>query len=114
MILIGGTTGHAAESKRDRKQIEEITRLQIFLDNSNFGPGKIDGKDGEFTRKAIKLFRRSQGKQIQGGQNSSAPIDTAGINLASIDPVFATYVVTKEDVQNVGELPSRSRGASRK
>ena len=68
MILIGGTTGHAAESKRDRKQIEEITRLQIFLDNSNFGPGKIDGKDGEFTRKAIKLFRRSQGKQIQGGQ----------------------------------------------
>src|SRR4051794_13538414 len=24
------------------------TRLQIFLDNHNFGPGKIDGKMGEF------------------------------------------------------------------
>jgi hypothetical protein len=41
MALIGGATGHAAESQRDRKQIEEATRLQIFLDNSNFGPGKF-------------------------------------------------------------------------
>jgi peptidoglycan hydrolase-like protein with peptidoglycan-binding domain len=61
VIFIGRTSGHAAGSKRDHKQIEEATRLQIFLDNSNFGPGKIDGKDGEFTRKAITLFKRSQG-----------------------------------------------------
>ena len=60
MVLIGGTSGHAAESKHDRKQIEEATRLQIFLDNSNFSP-VIDGKGGEFTRKAITLFKRSQG-----------------------------------------------------
>ena len=53
--------------------------LQIFLDNSNFGPGKIDGKDGEFTRKAITLFKRSQG---------------TGLDLANVDPVFTTYVVT--------------------
>jgi peptidoglycan hydrolase-like protein with peptidoglycan-binding domain len=53
VIFISRTSGHAAGSKRDHKQIEEATRLQIFLDNSNFGPGKIDGKDGEFTRKAI-------------------------------------------------------------
>ena len=65
MVLIGGTSGHAAESKHDRKQIEEATRLQIFLDNSNFSPGKIDGKGGEFTRKAITLFKRSQDTQIQ-------------------------------------------------
>ena len=64
VVLIGGTSGHTAESKRDRKQIEEMTRLQILLDNSNFGPGKIDGKDGEFTRKAIMLFKRSQDTQV--------------------------------------------------
>ena len=93
MILIGGTSGHAG-SKRDRKQIEEATRLQIFLDNSNFGPGKIDGKDGEFTRKAITLFKRSQGQADSVAQNSKTPIDTTGLDLASVDPVFTTYVVT--------------------
>src|SRR5438445_11032852 len=32
---------------------ETATRLQIFLDNSDFGPGKIDGRMGEFFRKAL-------------------------------------------------------------
>ena len=32
---------------------ETATRLQIFLDNCDFGPGKIDGKMGEFFRKAL-------------------------------------------------------------
>jgi peptidoglycan hydrolase-like protein with peptidoglycan-binding domain len=105
VILIDGTSGHAG-SKRDRKQIEEATRLQIFLDNSNFGPGKIDGKDGEFTRKAITLFKRSQGQADSVAQNSKTPIDTTGLDLASVDPVFTTYVVTKGDIENVGELPS--------
>ena len=31
---------------------ETATRLQI-LDNSDFGPGKIDGRMGEFSRKAL-------------------------------------------------------------
>src|ERR1700682_6767454 len=31
---------------------ETSTRLQIFLDNNDFGPGKIDGQMGEFFRKA--------------------------------------------------------------
>ena len=104
--MIGGTSGHAAGSKRDRKQIEKATRLQIFLDNSNFGPGKIDGKDGEFTRKAITLFKRSQGQADSVAQNSKTPIDTTGLDLANVDPVFTTYVVTKGDIENVGELPS--------
>ena len=106
MALIGGTTGHAAESQSDRKQIEKATRLQIFLDNSNFGPGKIDGKEGEFTRKAVMLFKRSQGQADSVAQSSDTPVDTTGLNLASVDPVFTTYVVTKGDIENVGELPS--------
>ncbi|HKS31830.1 MAG TPA: hypothetical protein VJR28_05430, partial [Chthoniobacterales bacterium] len=32
---------------------ETATRLQIFLDNNDFGPGKIDGRMGEFFRKAL-------------------------------------------------------------
>ena len=103
--MIGGTSGHAAGSKRDRKQIEKATRLQIFLDNSNFGPGKIDGKDGEFTRKAIMLLKRSQG-YTGSIARSKSPIDTSGLDLASVDPVFTTYLVEKGDFDNVGELPS--------
>ena len=111
--MIGGTSGQAAESGRDRKQIEEATRLQIFLDNSNFGPGKIDGKDGKFTRKAIMFFKRSQGQADSVAQNSKTPIDTTGLDLVSIDPVFTTYVVTKGDIENVGELPSGLAGQAK-
>jgi lipoprotein-anchoring transpeptidase ErfK/SrfK len=82
--------------------MEEATRLQVFLDNSNFGPGKIDGKDGEFTRKALTLFKRSKGQ----AEDAKTPIDTSGLDLASVDPIFMSYVVTKEDVENVGKLPS--------
>src|SRR5713101_1983781 len=38
---------------------ETATRLQIFLDNSDFGPGKIDGKMGEFFRKALISFKHA-------------------------------------------------------
>ena len=35
-------------------------RLQIFLDNHGFGPGKIDGKMGEFFRKALISYKKAQ------------------------------------------------------
>src|SRR6266568_9525476 len=38
---------------------ETATRLQIFLDNNDFGPGKIDGKMGEFFRKALISYKHS-------------------------------------------------------
>ena len=39
---------------------ETAVRLQIFLDNSDFGPGKIDGKMGEFFRKALISYKHAQ------------------------------------------------------
>ena len=104
-IVVIGTTAYAEGDRRDRHQIEEATRLQVFLDNSNFGPGKIDGRDGEFTRKAVALFKRSRGQADAAAQDSNAPIDIGGLDLAGVDPVFASYVVTKEDVENAGKLP---------
>src|SRR5438128_7088205 len=35
------------------------TRLQIVLDNCDFGPGKIDGKMGEFFRKALIAYKHA-------------------------------------------------------
>ena len=104
--LIGFTAHGARPKKADHHQVEEFTRLQIFLDNANFGPGKIDGHDGEFTRKALALFRAGQGQPATETPNSKAPIDTSGLELSSVDPVFIEYQITKDDVGSVGLLPT--------
>jgi lipoprotein-anchoring transpeptidase ErfK/SrfK len=96
-----------AESKKaDPKQIEEMTRLQVFLDNANFGPGKIDGRGGEFTSKALALYREAQGQPASSSVGPKVEPDTSGLDLSSVEPVFIDYKVTKEDVAAVGELPS--------
>ena len=89
-------------------QIEEAARLQIFLDRSNFSPGKIDGRYSELTWKALGLYRQSQGEQPQSpppdAKSNVAP-DTNGLEISSVEPVFITYSVTQADLQNVGKLP---------
>ena len=40
---------------------EEAVRLQIFLDQSNFGPGVIDGKPGRFTVQAVDSWNEVHG-----------------------------------------------------
>ena len=42
------------------------TRLQIFLDNNDFGPGKIDGEMGEFFRKALLAYKRAHLMPLHG------------------------------------------------
>lgn len=91
---------HAASEQRTEES-EQITRIQVFLDRAGFGPGKIDGRDGEFTRRALDLYRTSQGQDAIPGES----LDPAGLDLSSADPVFITYTVTEEDVKNVGEVP---------
>ena len=93
-------------------QIESATRLQVFLDRANFSPGKIDGRYNELTRKALALYRDSQGEQAQGTPPKSAPHansspDVSGLDLSTVDPVFVQYTVTEADLQTVGRLPSQ-------
>ncbi len=106
-LLLGtGLAAHAAKPAANPKKIEEYTRLQIFLDNANFGPGKIDGHDGVFLRKALRLYREAQGQPMAASANPKAPPETAGMDLLPVEPVFIEYTVTKEDVASVGTLPS--------
>lgn len=86
---------YAKESKPTQQKLEQNTRLQIFLDNANFGPGKIDGRGGEFTKKALLLYNRSNGQET-----------TANPDLSSVDPVFTTYTISKDDRESVGPVPS--------
>jgi len=94
----------------NQAQIEVATRLQVFLDRANFSPGKIDGRYNDFTRKALPLYRESQGEQprtapSQSGTHANASPDVSGLDLSSVDPVFVPYTVTEADVQTVGQLP---------
>ena len=45
---------------------ETSVKLQIFLDNSDFGPGKIDGRMGEFFGKALVHYKRAHGMAETG------------------------------------------------
>ncbi|MBA3882442.1 MAG: L,D-transpeptidase family protein [Chthoniobacterales bacterium] len=97
----------ANKGTRTSADVEAATRLQVFLDRANFGPGKLDGYYGDFTRKALALYRESRGEQPEqpADPKSNAAPDVRGLNLASVDPVFITYTVTEADMQNVGEVP---------
>jgi lipoprotein-anchoring transpeptidase ErfK/SrfK len=77
---------------------ETSTRLQIFLDNSDFGPGKIDGKIGEFFGKALQHYKRAHGMPETGAVDSWL--------LDQVPQTFTTYTIREEDSKQVGELPA--------
>src|SRR5947208_10348465 len=79
---------------------ETATRLQIFLDNNNFGPGKIDGKMGEFFRKALISFKHAHAQR-----------ETGVVDQAMLDQVpltFTTYIIKPDDLVYVCYLPTAS------
>jgi len=79
---------------------EVITRLQIFLDQRSFGPGKIDGKWGEFVAKALQRYQRAN------GQNPTGQIDPVlQQQLQRIFPIYTTYELTDDDFKRVGNIP---------
>lgn len=97
-------------SPRIDKGREAITRLQVFLDRAQFAPGKIDGRRGEFTVKALALYHQAHDAKPSASpdKNELKPEDAlnvSGLDLAGIDPLFITYTVTESDLEAVGELP---------
>lgn len=78
---------------------ETSTRLQIFLDNHNFGPGKIDGEMGEFFRKALLSYKRANGMETTGTVDASL--------LAQVPEAFTTWSIPPEAENFVGPTSSR-------
>jgi len=77
---------------------EVMTQLQIFLDQQLFGPGKIDGRGGEFTTKALWCYQRAHGLPATGRLDANIPLD-------SVYPVYTEYTIREEDLKYVGHLP---------
>src|SRR5213082_852450 len=77
---------------------DTATRLQIFLDNNDFGPGKIDGRMGEFFRKALISYKHAH------AQRETGVIDQW--MLDQVPQTFTSYTIKADDLAYVGELPS--------
>lgn len=95
-----------ADLEKSKVEIEAATRLQIFLDRAEFAPGKIDGRYGQFTVKALALYRHSRGETAAAPQEKTeiGP-DLSGLDLSSVDPLFVAYTVTEADLKNLGKVP---------
>jgi hypothetical protein len=76
---------------------ETATRLQIFLDNSDFGPGKIDGRMGEFFRKALISYKHAQAMPKTGAVDQWM--------LDQVPVTYATYTIRDEDLKLIGAVP---------
>ena len=77
---------------------ETATRLQIFLDNSYFGPGKIDGRMGEFFRKALISYKYAHGMPKTGAVDSWL--------LDQVPVTYTNYTIREDDPKFVGPLPT--------
>lgn len=104
--------GAAAESAapplpKAPEPIEPILRLQIFLDSKLFGPGKVDGRPGEFTTKALKRYQKTQGLP-------ETEVEAHTLDLTSIAELYTIYTIREEDLKFVGEVPTKPSLQSKK
>ncbi|MEI6560935.1 MAG: L,D-transpeptidase family protein [Verrucomicrobiota bacterium] len=81
---------------------ELAVRLQIFLDQANFGPGKIDGRAKEFTLKALGRYEKAHGLPGTGLLE-----EAASLPLKEIDPIYTTYTIVPEDLSRIGDVPRK-------
>src|SRR6266705_4200772 len=78
---------------------ETATRLQIFLDNNDFGPGKIDVRMGEFFRKALVSYKRAHLMPMTGAVDSWL--------IDQVPTVYATYTIGPDDEKFVGPVANK-------
>lgn len=71
---------------------DRTVQLQIFLDSENFGPGIVDGQDGEFTVKALQAYRQAKGLPEGFMPDTSMVVP------------YTTTVVTAEDLAVLGTM----------
>ena len=87
--------------------VDAILQLQIFLDGQLFGPGKLDGRPGEFTTKALKRYQRAHGLP-------ETELDSQTLDLSSVTQIYTTYTIREEDLKFVGDSPIKPAEQSKK
>jgi len=79
---------------------EIVTRLQIFLDQQNFGPGKIDGRWGEFTSKALAKYAKLHNLAVDATIYDK-------LDLRDLYPIYTQYTIGPDDSKWVGPTSSK-------
>src|SRR6478752_7078650 len=74
---------------------DEVLRAQLFLDGSNFKPGVIDGRWGEFMRKALIRYEAAQGKKDE--QFGEKPPEQFDLPLDQSRPLLTSYAFSPND-----------------
>lgn len=97
----------AADLPKAPEPVESILRLQLFLDSKLFGPGKVDGRPGEFTTKALKRYQKANSMP-------ETEIDAHSLDLSSIAELYTTYAIRAEDLKFIGSLPGKPSLQSKK
>ncbi|QIF00019.1 L,D-transpeptidase family protein [Roseimicrobium sp. ORNL1] len=109
-LLFAATTAFASLPNplpKAPEPVDAILRLQIFLDGKLFGPGKLDGRPGEFTTKALNRYQRAQGL-------AETPLESHTLDLSGVSQLYTTYTIKEEDLKFVGDLPSQPSAQSKK
>ncbi|MDQ3414538.1 MAG: L,D-transpeptidase [Verrucomicrobiota bacterium] len=82
---------------------DEVLRAQLFLDGSAFKPGAIDGKWGEFMRKALTRYVEAEGNgDANFGEKAPPKFD---LPFDQDKPLLTSYTLTEEDKKFLGTVP---------
>ncbi len=87
---------------------DTLTRLQIFLDENGFGPGKIDGRWSGFVQGALERYHSSQGQPPNGEID-----ENIREQLQKISPLYVSYKITPDDLHWVGSVPAQPAGMAK-
>ena len=85
--------------------LDKNVRLQIFLLQNDFSPGKIDGRSGKFTALVLNLYKKAHPLE------TTQSIDKS---LEQISPLFISYTIRKEDKTFIGEVPEKPSAQAHK
>ncbi len=101
----GASPSKAGQKKQGPASLpnEQVLRAQIFLDGSAFKPGAIDGKWGEFMRKALTRYEQAQGKNdVHFGEKAPEKFD---LPLDDSKPALISYEFSEDDQKFIGAVP---------
>jgi lipoprotein-anchoring transpeptidase ErfK/SrfK len=77
---------------------DKVVQQQIFLDEQNFSPGKIDGQSGYFTEQAMHHYKESKPFQKE----------------KVLPPPYTVYKISTKDQNYIGSVPTKIKMQAQK